>query len=132
MGVIISSLSSTWYAIPLWMYWAWSKAYLWDLCRATRRGLFSRLTSHIYVSMRLDVVADLVKFIVKQDSPLALCQPTLQWKLSWINNYGDVIMNAMASQITYVSIVYSTVCSGTDQRKHQSSVSLPFVGGIHR
>ena len=28
--------------------------------------------------------------------------------------------------------VYSTVCSGTDQRKHQSSVSLAFVRGIHR
>ena len=31
-----------------------------------------------YVSMSLDVVADLVKFIVKQDSPLVLRQPTLQ------------------------------------------------------
>ena len=33
----------------------------------------------------------------------------------------------MASQITGVSIVYSTVCSGADQRKHQSSASLAFV-----
>ena len=41
-------------------------------------------------------------------------------------------MNAMASQITCVSIVCSTVCSGTDQRKHQSSASLAFVRGIHR
>ena len=30
-------------------------------------------------------------------------------------------MGAMASQINGVSIVYSTVCSGEDQRKHQSS-----------
>ena len=45
--------------------------------------------------------------------------------------YNDVIMGAMASQITGVSIVYSTVCSGADQRKHQSSASLAFVGGIH-
>ena len=30
-------------------------------------------------------------------------------------------MAAVASQITGVSIVYSTVCSGADQRKHQSS-----------
>ena len=29
-------------------------------------------------------------------------------------------------------IVCSTVCSGADQRKHQSSASLAFVGGIHR
>ena len=33
-------------------------------------------------------------------------------------------MSAMASQITGVSIVYSTFCSGTDQRKHQWSASL--------
>ena len=41
-------------------------------------------------------------------------------------------MSAMASQITGVTIVYTTVCSGTDQRKHQSSASLAFVSGIHR
>ena len=41
-------------------------------------------------------------------------------------------MRAMASQITGVSIIYSTVCSGVDQRKHQSSASLAFVRGIHR
>ena len=38
----------------------------------------------------------------------------------------------MASQITGVSIVYSTLCSCADQRKHQSSASLVFVWGIHR
>ena len=43
-----------------------------------------------------------------------------------------VIMSAMASQITVVSIVYSTVCSGAYQRKHQSFASLAFVRGIHR
>ena len=41
-------------------------------------------------------------------------------------------MGKMASQITGVSIVYSTVCSGVDQRKHQSSASLAFVKGIRR
>ena len=41
-------------------------------------------------------------------------------------------MNDMVSQITGVSIVYSTVCSGADQRKHQNSASLAFVRGIHR
>ena len=41
-------------------------------------------------------------------------------------------MSAMASQITSFTIVYSTVCSGVDQRKHQSSASLGFVWGIHR
>ena len=46
--------------------------------------------------------------------------------------YNDVIMGAMASQITSLTTVYSTVYSGADQRKHQSSVSLAFVWGIHR
>ena len=44
----------------------------------------------------------------------------------------DVIMSIMASQITSLAIVYSPICSDTDQRKHQSSASLAFVRGIHR
>ena len=48
------------------------------------------------------------------------------------NHYNDVIMSVVASQITSVSIVYSTVCSSADQRKHQSSASLAFLRGIHR
>ena len=47
-------------------------------------------------------------------------------------HYTDVIMGAIASQITSFTIVYSTVYSGADQRKHQSSASLAFVRGIHR
>ena len=43
------------------------------------------------------------------------------------NHYNDVIMGAMASQITGVSVVYSTVYSGSDQRKNQSSASLAFA-----
>ena len=50
----------------------------------------------------------------------------------YICHYSDVIMSMMASQITGVMIVYSTVCSGTGQRKHQSSASLAYVRGIHR
>ena len=36
-------------------------------------------------------------------------------------------MGAMGSQITSFTIVYSTVYSGADQRKHQSSASLAYV-----
>ena len=46
-------------------------------------------------------------------------------------HYGDVIMGAMTSQITSLTIVYSTVYSGADQRKHPSSASLAIVRGIH-
>ena len=48
------------------------------------------------------------------------------------SHYNDVIMSTMASQITRLTIVYSTVYSGADQRKHQNSASLAFVRGIHR
>ena len=47
-------------------------------------------------------------------------------------HYSDVIMTTIASQITSLTIVYSTVYSGADQSKHQSSASLAFVWGIHR
>ena len=47
-------------------------------------------------------------------------------------HYGDVIMGAMASQITSLTIIYSTVYSRADQRKHQSSASLAFVRGIYQ
>ena len=47
-------------------------------------------------------------------------------------HYGGVIMGAIASQITSLTIVYSTVYSEADQRKYQSSASLAFGRGIHR
>ena len=46
--------------------------------------------------------------------------------------YSDVIMIAMASQITSLKIVFSTAYSGADQIKYQSSASLAFVRKIHR
>ena len=48
------------------------------------------------------------------------------------SHQSDVIMSAVASQITRVLTDYSTVCSGADQRKHQSSPLLAFLRGIHR
>ena len=49
-----------------------------------------------------------------------------------IPHYDDVIMTTMASQITSLTVVYSTVYSDADRRKHQSFASLTFVWGIHR
>ena len=46
--------------------------------------------------------------------------------------HNDVIMSAKASQITSLTIVYSTVYSRRRSEKHQSSTSLAFVRGIHR
>ena len=47
-------------------------------------------------------------------------------------HYNDVIMSAMVSHITSLTIVYSGNQSGADQRKHPSSASGAFVRGIHR
>ena len=49
-----------------------------------------------------------------------------------LDHCSDVIISTVPSQITSVSFVFSTVCSGTDQGKHRSSASLAFVRGIHR
>ena len=59
---------------------------------------------------------------------------TTKWNCNHAGNvhYSDVIMSAMASQIADVLIVCLNVCSVADQRKHQSSMSLAFVRGIHR
>ena len=55
-------------------------------------------------------------------------------KRRMINGFhcSDVKMGTIGSQITSLTIVYSTVYSDADQRKHQSSSSLAFVRGIHR
>ena len=55
-----------------------------------------------------------------------------KWTNRPLFHYIDVIMTTMPSQITSLTVVYSAVYSDADQRKHQSSVSLAFVWGIHR
>ena len=58
-------------------------------------------------------------------------------KISWsleatrLVHYNDVTMDAIASQITSLMTIYSTIYSDADQRKHQSSASLAYVRGIH-
>ena len=51
--------------------------------------------------------------------------------MPWCLHYNDAIMSTMASKVTGVSIVCSTLASATDQRKHESSASRAFVWGIH-
>ena len=47
-------------------------------------------------------------------------------------HYNDVMMSSLASQITRLTIVVSTVYSRADKKKHQRSASLAFVWGIHQ
>ena len=44
----------------------------------------------------------------------------------------NVVTGPIVSQITSLTIVFSTVYLATDQRKHQSAASLVFLWGIHR
>ena len=75
----------------------------------------------------------LAKFLTYVRDKYVACPPaTIAWAHIIWTNYSDVIMSAMALQITSLTIVYSTVYPGTDQRKHQNSASLALVGGIHR
>ena len=53
-------------------------------------------------------------------------------KRNYVFHYCDAIIGTIASQITSLTIVYTTVYSDADQSKHQSSASLAFVRGIHR
>ena len=77
--------------------------------------------SRIHALLLLEVTA--MTFLLR--SIIAIPSPDL-------NYYSDVIMSAIASQITSLTIVYPSVYSGADQRKHQSSASLAFALGIHQ
>ena len=60
--------------------------------------------------------------------PLIKCQK----RRIRFHHYKDVVMGTVASQITSVSIVCQKVCSGADQRKHQTSASLAYGRAIRR
>ena len=66
-----------------------------------------------------------------QNSPLT--RYDCRFKFNFVSlHYIDVIMGTVASQITSLTIVYSSVYWDADQRKYQSSASPAFVRGIHR
>ena len=88
--------------------------------------LFNILLFLLFYDLKVDLLACIFLW-QKLESWLTL----LIGSMSCTQYYGDVIMDAIASQITSLTIVYSIVYSDTDQRKHQSSASLAFVQGIH-
>ena len=86
---------------------------------------------HVKLSIYLGIIIYFVWY-----SFLSIDTPPYTWKLQNIGygacHYGDVLIGAMASQMTRLTIVYSIFFPGADQRKHQCSTSLAFVRGIHR
>ena len=87
---------------------------------------YTRIYQHLQFSFR----SYLLKQLILRRLINRAAERLLSFKFT--KHYCDVIMSAVSSQITDVSIVCSSVCSGADQRKHQSSASLAFVMGIYR
>ena len=112
-----------------------------------------------FAKMMISSFQCITDLVMPYQSVLSWRCPQLRWVLDWLSamwwlaveaplqshaaappwptrtyryHYNDVIMSTIASQITSLAIVYSTIYSGADQRKHQSSASLAFVWGIHR
>ena len=97
---------------------------------------FPMLVRHLYIESGPWIAATMVlAMLVKIILGLApFCQGVFWFGMNkniMSAHYSDVIMIAKASQITSLTIVYTTVYSGADKRKHQSSASLAFVQGIH-
>ena len=98
-----------------------------------------RVIVDIYISVALCLQYVWCAFamrLLKSLVSLQLCEKLLSVALQsqqiCFTHYGDVIMGTRPSQITSLTIVYSTVYSDADQRKHQRSASLAFVRGIYR
>ena len=88
----------------------------WNTCRLS----YIYIYIYIYIYRHIDIGAPSLQLLQQLHTPQ--CH----------DHYSVVIMDTMASQITSFTIVYSTLYSGADQRKHQSSASLAFVKGIHQ
>ena len=63
--------------------------------------------------------------------PVNSLVPSRRQAITWTND-NPVLYEILYNNVTGISIVFSTVCSGANQRKHQSLASLALVRGIHR
>ena len=101
-----------------------------------RGFLRSTMDSHLKWPVRWSLGAffvvslTMLSICLRFEAPWRACDVTVIW--STLIHYSDVIVGTIASQITSLAIVYSTVYWSADQRKHQSSAPLTFVRGIHR
>ena len=93
------------------------------------RGIFTQSKYDICNKKSVHGFVVLCLFVVMATAIIA--GKTYLLMLFMLFHYSDVIMGTMTSQITSLTIVYSTFYSGADQRKYQSSASQAFVRGIH-
>ena len=104
------------------MKWNFShKAYYIDIFLYFYTNISCPHWSSIYVQIKIDSSHVMSGYTV---NPGPCKRPT--------ECYSDVIMGTMASPITSLTIIYSTIYSSADQRKHQSSMSQAFVCRIHQ
>ena len=102
----------------------------WDICKHTKIILcHDKLKEQLSFSILLPKLhhpawgkwlTNVTKYW--KDNHLQTRYPTADYP-----HYSDIIMSMVASQITSLTIVYSAIYLGTDERNHQSSVSLAFV-----
>ena len=102
--------------------------HIWDLL----------VTQMVALGVIVVVQSIAVKFIENPHNRNPITKPN-RWAMGCLSSrkdcdvhYDDIIMSSITSLITSLTIVYSNVYSDADQRKHQSSVKLAFVWGIHR
>ena len=126
--------------ITLHMYnfpWAWSRhRYTWSNSSFSY-GLKPAYIIYYWKTLPSDMYVLCVVISSRQATRLVWCMQDIYSvcdKTSYLKII-TVIMSAIASQITSVFIVCSCVCSGADQRNHQSSTSpleSPHKGPVTR
>ena len=107
-------------------YWHWC----WDVRNVRQTSMGIIINAHT-CSPPISSISDHARSFPSMIEVLGKISLT-EKKCCLQDHYSDVIMGRIASQITSLTIVYSILYSGIDQRKHQSSASLAFVRGIHR
>ena len=120
--------------VPVWLSLA---LFVWAKARAGRSSIYKYTiyVNSLHVNHPIVLINSLEIYDIWPPELVAslgangfgTAMPHILWTAS--SHFSDVIM---ASQVTSLTIVYSTVYSGADQTKHQSSASLAFVTGIHR
>ena len=128
----VTTLSMSWTQY-LFSYYLTHASGLWDKLALGKRILNDAMYDHTLISASHLELGHTLKeshTLPNNESSLLYCWLVMSFVVE--SHYDDVIMGAIASQITSLTIVYSTDCSGAYQSKHQSSASLAFVRGIHR
>ena len=102
-------------------------------CRLSNVRILEKIYRHCTVSLFCSFLLLYYRFFVGFVTHLLDFFGLLHW--GWLSYdgpvyYNDVIMSAIASKLTGVSIVCSAVCSGVDQRKPYAL--LAFMRRIHQ